>query len=348
MFRVNLETDPALCRYETFEGRRHLVAPVVMIVEGVLNNALLLAEELEKSAAAWNGRPVPVLHPTEAEEYITANRPDIIEKNVVGHIFNAKVEDSKLKAEIWIDEAKAKKLGHSEYIASIASGKVSEVSTGYFADEEPIEGDYNGKAYVVIHRNLRPDHLALLPNETGACSVEDGAGTPRVNKQLTLTNEVSMTFEELHANGKITAKQLTTLQDMAEELGPEQLQKLVEAVLSLLEDMPAPEAAEEPEPVEEEEKPIDMVEVVDIQAMIAQALPSLMEATSRRLDVEAKLKANERNNLSVETMRQLPVETLEQIESSLRPVDYSGQVFTNGMQAQKVEPLLPPSSKVRS
>jgi hypothetical protein len=46
--------------------------------------------------------------------------------------------------------------------------------------------------------------------------------------------------------------------------------------------------------------------------------------TLRRRDVVANLKANEANPFSDAEMNTLPVETLERVEQSIRPVDYSG------------------------
>ena len=80
LFKVQLQAGKPLIRHETFEGRDHLVVPVVMIVEGVLNGALVPTEELVASAEAWNGRPVPILHPQRGEEYVSANDPRVIER----------------------------------------------------------------------------------------------------------------------------------------------------------------------------------------------------------------------------------------------------------------------------
>jgi hypothetical protein len=56
-----------------------------------------------------------------------------------------------------------------------------EVSTGLFSNLEMVSGKYEGVPYNAIVRHIRPDHLALLPNEVGACSIDDGCGTMRNN-----------------------------------------------------------------------------------------------------------------------------------------------------------------------
>jgi 2'-5' RNA ligase len=56
------------------------------------------------------------------------------------------------------------------------------VSIAYFCDFEQAAGEFGGEAYSAIQRNLRPDHVALLPDEIGSCSVLDGCGANRVNR----------------------------------------------------------------------------------------------------------------------------------------------------------------------
>jgi hypothetical protein len=72
-----------------------------------------------------------------------------------------------------------------------------ELSTGLFVDLENEQGKWKDKEYCAIARNIRPDHLALLPDKKGACSVEDGAGFLRniaVQQKVTTSlvgNEIS-------------------------------------------------------------------------------------------------------------------------------------------------------------
>lgn len=169
--------EASQAQLKTHEGLQFLVVPVVAIVEGILNNALVPMEEFARFVDAWEGRPVPVTHPEINGEYVSANRLEIKEKYVIGTFQNVKAEANKLKGEIWIDIAKAIKKGFSNLVENLKAGKTIEVSTAYFADVEEKSGEFGGQPFDSIHRNLRPDHLALLPNDKGACSVEDGCGT---------------------------------------------------------------------------------------------------------------------------------------------------------------------------
>jgi hypothetical protein len=47
-----------------------------------------------------------------------------------------------------------------------------------FTDNEtaPPGASHLGRPYNFVARNYRPDHLAILPDQRGACSIEDGCG----------------------------------------------------------------------------------------------------------------------------------------------------------------------------
>jgi len=50
------------------------------------------------------------------------------------------------------------------------------VSVGVFTDNEDVEGIWQDEKYTKIAHNHRPDHLAILPESIGACSLADGCG----------------------------------------------------------------------------------------------------------------------------------------------------------------------------
>ena len=71
---------------------------------------------------------------------------------------------------------------HATDSDSSGTATLLEVSTGYWHDGRQHAGSFDGEPYKEVQRSLLPDHLAILPNERGACSVEDGCGTPRTNR----------------------------------------------------------------------------------------------------------------------------------------------------------------------
>lgn len=182
-----LQQAPGELRTAIFEQREHLVVPVVALVEGVIHpvNAdfpeLVLAEELEQVPQGWNGEPATWDHPNINGERVSANTPEVLELFRVGRVFNARVEQKRLKLDAWIDVdlANASEQGR-RLVERINAGDIIEVSVGAFVIAEDKAGMFNGKPYAAIWREIVPDHLALLPEGTiGACSVESGCGAPR-------------------------------------------------------------------------------------------------------------------------------------------------------------------------
>ena len=172
-------------RSEVYEGRTYIVVPVVMMVEGVHNGSqgplLHLAEDLGKFPESWDGIPVTVQHPTVDGHNVSANSPKVLAKEKVGRIFNTHMDDDKLKAEAWLDEKRLQEVSDIA-LQAIRAQQELQVSVGVFTEEENVSGEWHGESYESIARNHRPDHLALLPGGTGACSWTDGCGL-RVNKK---------------------------------------------------------------------------------------------------------------------------------------------------------------------
>ena len=193
------EGKPKRIRYE---GRETLVVPVIMArADVVMNGSWVPVEELIPET--WNGVPVTVGHPEEGDGFTSANLPEVLTDWSVGRIFNAVLDGEKLKAEAWIDVKRANAVA-PDLVAQLEAGAAMDVSTGYFCDDEPAEGTLNGKAYTAISRNLRPDHLALLPGEEGACNWGDGCGV-RSNRralQMKVQEALKVLAKAVTGNGK--------------------------------------------------------------------------------------------------------------------------------------------------
>jgi hypothetical protein len=170
-------------RTESLAGRDYWVAPVAMIAEGVWNGVLYNETALSDTASEWNGRPLMLGHPRmEDGSPASANEPGLVDALGLGAIFNSAwdEESRKLRAEAWFDIARVEAIAPA-IKKDLAEGKIFEVSTGMRSLEEIEDGEWNGKSYKSSSLLVMPDHLAILPHELGACSVQDGAGVPRVN-----------------------------------------------------------------------------------------------------------------------------------------------------------------------
>ena len=178
-------------REEAFQGRPHLVAPVVALMEMVLRcsnclpgGELIPAEEIEASLPLWNGVPLPINHPLMNGEAISARDRAVQDRQVIGHFFDPSFNAGRLTGELWVDIALAEATDDGEAILDRLrdDGRPTlEVSTSYFAERVPRRGDFKGDTFEAVQRNIIPDHLALLPDEVGACSIQDGCGAPRLN-----------------------------------------------------------------------------------------------------------------------------------------------------------------------
>ena len=169
------------------QGKQYIIVPVIMMVEGVHHGShgplLHTKEELSKFPEAWNGRPVVINHPMDEEgNGVCANSPELSEVAKVGVLYNTFFDDTicGLRSEAWLDVNKLQEVSPVAY-DYIKKKKSLDVSIGVFTDQLDTTGEWKGENYQGIATNYRPDHLALLPGESGACSWNDGCGI-RLNK----------------------------------------------------------------------------------------------------------------------------------------------------------------------
>lgn len=196
-FSLGCNAKGALVRNEMLEGKPHLVVPVVMILEGVhcANKGAVYypGGELEDSTMLWNGRPVVVYHPkgSDGKGVPAAITPETLSAHKIGVIMNTRYDGKgpvpRLVAEAWLEEERVRAVD-DRILTAINEKKILELSTGLFSDNEQVEGEWEGEKYTSIARNYKPDHLAILPDQTGACSVADGAGFLR-NEAAALTGQ---------------------------------------------------------------------------------------------------------------------------------------------------------------
>jgi hypothetical protein len=195
--KLTLNFLPAQTRIEMLEDREHTVIPMVMLTEGVHNGSggplLYNTEELSKTPEVWNHKPIVVYHPELNGHGISACDPVVVNQRKVGVMMNTAWDGKlkRLKSEAWIEKTRAETID-GRIFAALKKKEMMEISTGLFSDLEKSTGQWNGEDYDGIVRNIRPDHLALLPDKIGACSIAKGAGL--------LRNELS--------DGKMDPKQM--------------------------------------------------------------------------------------------------------------------------------------------
>lgn len=102
--------------------------------------------------AGLEGAPVTVGHPLERK--VTA---DNIERLQVGHAGDSpRADGDHMVTKLYIQAARA--------VGPVEARRLSEISLGYDCDIDPTPGVApNGERYDTIQRNIRPNHIALLP-----------------------------------------------------------------------------------------------------------------------------------------------------------------------------------------
>lgn len=159
-------------RLEKFKGTEYLVFPVIAANVGVMNGLFYTEEFFNNTVKDWNGVPVTLQHPTANGKHVSVEKA---KEFIVGFFNNVSYVKEDLKGEVWLEKGLVEK-NHPELIQILNSEQV-DVSTGLFIDTfDETGGRYNGKAFERKVNDGRPDHLALLPNEAGACSWKDGCG----------------------------------------------------------------------------------------------------------------------------------------------------------------------------
>lgn len=213
-------------RHETLNGESYLVAPVVAIQEGVymyprangrgIKREFLNSEELEDSEPEWEGVPLTIPHPEDDK-----GRPGLITNRetthtAVGLFRNVGVKDGSLVGETWIEEAAVGTVNGdlAEYVDGIESGRPQEVSTGYRANTDTERGEYDNQQYAYVQNRLEPDHLALLPDERGNCSVAEGCGAGATVNQMPFAGEDGARLN----NRRLTVDDVAAGGDEGEEL----------------------------------------------------------------------------------------------------------------------------------
>ena len=179
---INDLANVAKYRRELLGGREYFVAPTVMMVEGVHNGSIgplyYPKDEIEFAGPSWNSIPVVVYHPVENGKHVSAKTPGVLDRQGVGFVLSSNVTEGRNTSETWIDAERIQQV-HPVTYQRILRNESIEVSTGLGARVIKEDGDWKGTKYVGVARVHVPDHLAILPDGEGACSIKAGCGLLR-------------------------------------------------------------------------------------------------------------------------------------------------------------------------
>lgn len=178
---VNL-TNPA--RHAYLNGKKYYVCDMTLIVPGVLAGSqgplFYQDKEIARNYQQWEGVPLTAYHPYANGRNVSAKHPGVLAKQGIGIVRKPCLDPLRanaLRAEGWFDVDRVKQVDPRIFNA-LAKGQKIELSTGLFTDNEPAApgASFNGRTYAYVAKNYRPDHVAILPDQVGACSIVDGCG----------------------------------------------------------------------------------------------------------------------------------------------------------------------------
>ena len=167
-------------------GSTYTIKDVVGAIDDiVMNSRLYPADQLKAAAATLEGKPVPAGHPKNSQgRAISALNGEALASAWIGsYVRNARHEAGRTIADVVVNEAQARAHPDGSKLierldAAIAGNNAEpiHVSTGLMMDPIIANGESRGKKYSSIVTNIRYDHLAILLNERGAATPEQGVG----------------------------------------------------------------------------------------------------------------------------------------------------------------------------
>lgn len=186
--RVNLMAlvNNSAIRIETHNNRKHLVLPSYTLPDEVVMNGLLYTHaEIERSYKGLEGTFAPLGHPTLDGTYIPAELPEAINAHHIG-AFNRNVErrGTRIYLEKFVDIEVAKNTeGGRRLFDRVGFDLTTEemgtptgnvhTSTGIFLSADLTA---NGEGYRGTARQMVMNHDAILLDEPGAATPDQGVG----------------------------------------------------------------------------------------------------------------------------------------------------------------------------
>lgn len=171
---------------ETIDGKPHIVVrgitPVVDDI--VMNRKLYPAAEIEKAYNTLERNPMPLGHPKVDGKHVSARDVRAVNEYHVGAwLQNVSHEGGKVTGDMYVNRQyaesseKGKRLINrlDEMLAGTNSDPIH-ISTGLLYSGIAANGESKGKKYNEIATNMMFDHVAVLLDEPGAGTPEEGVG----------------------------------------------------------------------------------------------------------------------------------------------------------------------------
>ncbi|GGX63212.1 hypothetical protein GCM10007385_35430 [Tateyamaria omphalii] len=181
--RVNVRTavNTSAVRRTERNGRDVIIVPSATLPDDVvMNNIMYPADEIAKSYMTLNRKPAPAGHPSINGAFVSASDPEGINLGWIGawneNVRQEKMGDGRNRVLIdkVIDVERANETAKGrETLAAIENGDPIHTSTGLLCNLDAANGDVD---YSHVARNMEFDHDAILLDEQGAATPEQGVG----------------------------------------------------------------------------------------------------------------------------------------------------------------------------
>lgn len=194
---IDYETRPAV---KTAEGFLIARAPLTSVgvftyrnADGTPRRELRLPEEVfsDESLATLRMKPLTLLHPEEA---VTPKNSDKLSVGSIGN--DITIDHYRVYGSVSVTKA--------DGIKAVEEKTARGLSCGYKCDIEWTSGTWMGVPFDCIQRNIRYNHVALVPVPRagdGNAIRMDGAGTPEPRENYKPTNEEKMNLKTIHLDG---------------------------------------------------------------------------------------------------------------------------------------------------
>lgn len=171
---------------ETINGKPHIVVRGVtpVVDDIVMNKKLYPAAEIEKGYRTLERNPMPLGHPKVDGKNISARDVQAVNDYHVGAwLQNVNHSDGKVSGDMYVDQRYAEGSEKGKRLLNrlddMLAGKDVEpihISTGLLYSGIAANGESKGKRYSEIATNMNFDHVAILLDEPGAGTPEEGVG----------------------------------------------------------------------------------------------------------------------------------------------------------------------------
>ena len=182
--RVNVRTavNNAQIRRDKRNGKDVIIVPSATLPDDVvMNNIKYPADEIAKSFHTLDRTFAPFRHPMVNGQYVSAREPEAVNDFYIGAWNeNVRRENGRVFLDKVIDvEVAGRTENGKRLLEAINKGEPIHTSTGIFLEVEP--SDDSGYSYLA--KNMQFDHDAILLDEEGAATPNQGVGMMVNGKQ---------------------------------------------------------------------------------------------------------------------------------------------------------------------